>query len=168
MPTSSVQACQSLFVIATLPPSPFLFIYFPLLPPFPSFLISECFCTSCDQNKVGITSPLSCGHCTLCLSPNNWSTKFLCLTYQCVHKIAPQHLQELVSPDDPPCSLQSSSLSIQSISWFWENTNEKCSGAWSFCNAAPTLWNRLPDKLYREKDIASFWQQLKSCLFSTL
>ena len=49
-------------------------------------------------------------------------------------------------------------------SGFGENTNKKCLGARSFRNAAPTLWNRLPDKLHLANDIASFWWQLKSLL----
>ena len=36
------------------------------------------------------------------------------------------------------------------------------SGTRPFRNAAPTLWNRLPNKLHQEKDIASFRRQLKS------
>ena len=86
--------------------------------------------------------------------------KILCLTYQCVHKTAPQYLQELVSAYTPPRSLRSSSLYRFSVSGFGENTNKKHSGARSFYNAAPTLWNRLPDKLHQAKDIASFWRQL--------
>ena len=55
-----------------------------------------------------------------------------------------------------------------SITGFGENINTKCSGARSFRNAAPTLWNRLPDKLHQAKDIVSFGRQLRSHLFSTL
>ena len=36
------------------------------------------------------------------------------------------------------------------------------SGTRPFRNAAPTLWNRLPNKLHQEKDIASFRRQMKS------
>ena len=82
--------------------------------------------------------------------------KILCLTYQCVHKTTPQYLQKLVSAYTPPRSLRSSSLYRFSVSGFGENTNKKHSGARSFYNAAPTLWNRLPDKLHQAKDTA-FW-----------
>ena len=44
-------------------------------------------------------------------------------------------------------------------------TTKKRSGAKSFCNAAPILWNRQPDKLQKAKYIASFCQRLKSHLF---
>ena len=52
--------------------------------------------------------------------------------------------------------------------WIWREHKQKRSGARSFCNAAPTLRNRLPDKFYQVKYMASFWRQLKSHLFSTM
>ena len=73
-----------------------------------------------------------------------------------MHKTALQYLQELVS--------QNSSLCRLSISGFGKNTN-KHSEARSFRNAAPTLWNRLSDKLHQARDRQ---HQLKSQLFSTL
>ena len=94
--------------------------------------------------------------------------KILCLTYQCVYKTAPKYPQELISRYSPPRSLRISSLCRLSVSGFGENTNKKRSGARSFRNAAATLWNRLPDKRHQATDIASFWQQLNSHLFSTL
>ena len=94
--------------------------------------------------------------------------KILCFTYQFAHKTAPQYLQELVSKYHPPHFLRSCYLCRLSVSGSGKNTNKKCSGAGSFCSAAPTLWNRLPDKLHQAKDIGSFWRQLKSHLFSTL
>ena len=69
---------------------------------------------------------------------------------------------------NPPHSLCSSSLCRLSVSGFGENTNKKRPGTRSFRNAAPTLWNRQPDKLNWAKDIASFRWQLKLHLFSTL
>ena len=93
--------------------------------------------------------------------------KIPCLTYQCMHKTAPQHIQELVSPN-PSCSLHSSSLCRLRVSGFSKNTNKKHSEARPFRNATPTLWNRLPDKLHQAKDIAPFSWQLKSHLFSAL
>ena len=84
--------------------------------------------------------------------------KIPCLTYQWVFNTMLQYLQKLVSQYNPPCSLCSSSLCRLSVSGFGKDTNEKRSGARSFHNAAPTLWNRLPDKINQTKDIASFWQ----------
>ena len=114
------------------------------------------------------TLPLSCGHCTGSLSPNRLSTKSPCLTYQSLHKTTPQYLPKPVSQCNPPCFLRSPSPCRLSISGFGENTSEKRLGARSFRNFAPTVWNRLPDKLHRAKNIASFRRQLKSHLFSTL
>ena len=99
------------------------------------------------------------GHCTGSLSPNGWSTKSsvshinVCMT--------PHHsICRNISPQNPPCSLHCYSPWRLSISEFGRNTNKKRSGTRSFCSAAPTLWNRLPDKLHQAKDIAPFWRQL--------
>ena len=97
-----------------------------------------------------------------------FSTKSSISHISVVHKTAPQYLQERVSRYNPPRSFCSSSRCRLSISDFGKNTNKKHSGAMSFCNAAPTLWNRLPDKLHQAKDVASFQCQRKSHLFSTL
>ena len=101
--------------------------------------------------------------------------KILCFTYRSVQKTASQYLQELVCQYNPPRSLRSSSLYRLSVSGFGENTNKtttttttKRSAAKSFRSAASTLRNRLPDKFYQVKDMASFWRQLKSHLFSTM
>ena len=80
--------------------------------------------------------------------------KILCLTYyQCLYKTAPQYLQELVSQYCPPCFLRSSSLCRLNISEFSENRNKKRSAARSFHNAAPILWNRLPNFLSAAAEI---------------
>ena len=86
-----------------------------------------------------------------------------------VHENPPQYLQELVSPENPSHSLRYSSQRRRSISRFRKNSTKKHSGpgAWSFCNAVPHLWNRLPNTPQNTKGIASFQQQLKLCLFST-
>lgn len=47
----------------------------------------------------------------------------------------------------------------------WEHTKEKHSATRSFCSAAPTLWNKLPDTLYKTQIISCFRRQLKSQLF---
>ena len=64
--------------------------------------------------------------------------KILFLTYQCVHKIAPEYLQETVSQYNSTRSLGSSSLCRLNVVGFGENTNKKRSGARPFRNAAPT------------------------------
>ena len=46
--------------------------------------------------------------------------------------------------------------------------NKKRPGVRSSRNAAPTLWNTLPDKLYQAKDTASIRRQMKSHLFSQI
>ena len=81
-----------------------------------------------------VTRTKSREHITPVLRPLRWlpvtkriEYKIPCLTYQWVHKTAPQYLQELVFPYNPPYSVCLSPLCRLNISEFGENTNKKCS-----------------------------------------
>ena len=66
----------------------------------------------------------------------NWSSKIPSLPCPCMHKTAPQYLQEFVSLYDPSGPLCFSSQCRLSMFGFAENTNKKHSGTRSFLNAA--------------------------------
>ena len=92
--------------------------------------------------------------------------KLLCLTQNCLHGTAPSYLTDLVNPYTPARRLRSSSSSRLTISGFGSNTNKKHSGARSFRNAAPTLWNSLPDHLKKAPSVPSFRKGVKGHLFN--
>ena len=91
--------------------------------------------------------------------------KLLALTFKCLHNSAPDYLQELITPYIPARSLRSSTSTRLAIPGYHENTDKKKSGARSFKNAAPTLWNNLPESLRSAPSIHSFRRRLKSHLF---
>ena len=90
--------------------------------------------------------------------------KLLSITYACVNKIAPEYLIETVPRHIPVRHLRSASklrLELPSV----DETNKPRSGGKSFQNAAPKLWNSLPEELQLSKNIQCFRKGLKTYLF---
>ena len=91
--------------------------------------------------------------------------KILTLAFSTFHKLAPEYLQELVPSYDPPRSLRSASQSRLRLP-STEGTSKKRYGGRSFTNAAPVLWNGLPQELRNATTITSFRRQLKTHFFN--
>jgi hypothetical protein len=90
--------------------------------------------------------------------------KVLSLAHACMHKTAPDYLREIVPAYEPSRRLRSSSQSRFSLPAV-EDTNKKRSGARAFSNAAPKLWNSLPDNLKNIESASLFRKKLKAFLF---
>ena len=90
--------------------------------------------------------------------------KVLSLTFASLNESATAYLQELAPSYTPPRSLRSASQSRLRLP-STEGTSRKKYGARSFSNAAPVLWNALPQKLRHAPSISSFRKQLKTHLF---
>jgi len=91
--------------------------------------------------------------------------KILCLAYNCWNKTSPLYLQEEVSVYKPSRDLRSISdfrFSLPARS----ETNKKNSGARSFKNSAPALWNDLPRAIKCAESINIFRKKLKTHLFT--
>ena len=91
--------------------------------------------------------------------------KVLCLTYLCVHGEGPEYLKETIPQYQPSRNLRSRNqgrLRLPSV----EETNKTKYGGRSFENAAPKLWNNLPNYLKNAENISKFRRQLKTYLFS--
>ena len=91
--------------------------------------------------------------------------KVLCLTYQCVSGNGPDYLKEIIPKYVPARNLRSgnqSRLRLPSVT----ETNKTKYGGRSFENAAPRLWNNLPNFLKESKNIKIFRKRLKTYLFS--
>ena len=91
--------------------------------------------------------------------------KVLCLTYLCMHGEGPDYLIETIPKYVPSRNLRSGNqqrLRLPSV----DNTNKSKYGGRSFENAAPKLWNSLPDKLKQAESIQSFRKKLKTYLFT--
>ena len=96
--------------------------------------------------------------------PKRIDFKIMSLTYTCMNKTAPEYLRDLIPVHDPSRPLRSSSqarLCLPSV----DHTKRKRSGARTFSNAAPTLWNSLPESLRKADSAASFKRGLKTHLF---
>ncbi len=78
--------------------------------------------------------------------------KILTLTYRCLHNLAPQYLQTLLKQHHPTRTLRSSSaISLD--------------GDRAFANAAPRLWNSLPQVLRNSTSLDTYKSSLKAHLF---
>ena len=91
--------------------------------------------------------------------------KVLCLTYQCVSGNGPDYLKEIIPKYVPARNLRSGNqcrLRLPSVT----ETNKTKYGGRSFENAAPRLWNNLPNFLKESKNIKIFRKRLKTYLFS--
>jgi hypothetical protein len=87
--------------------------------------------------------------------------KVLLLTYKALNGMGPIYLTELLQPVRPSRTLRSSARSLQLVvprtkhSW----------GDRAFVNAAPKLWNSLPESIKNAGTLTAFKQQLKTFLF---
>ena len=88
------------------------------------------------------------------------------ITYKCLHNAAPNYLQELVKPYVPTRDLRSVSSNRLELPGKKDNTDKKRSGARSFKNAAPLLWNNLPEPLRKAPNLNIFKRKLKTHLFN--
>ena len=89
--------------------------------------------------------------------------KVIILTYKCIHKIAPQYLQDLIKPQsESKYNLRSRDKLLLEIPPI---TKSKM-GDRSFKMAAPHLWNELPLRLREITHISLFKQSLKTYLFT--
>ena len=93
--------------------------------------------------------------------------KVLCLTYQCIKGNGPDYLKETIPQYVPSRNLRSGNQSRVRLPSVNE-TNKSRYGGRSFENAAPRLWNNLPDHLKESKNIKIFRKKLKTFLFSKL
>ena len=90
--------------------------------------------------------------------------KILSLTFSCLNGLAPEYLAELIPRHISTRSLRSNSQSLLKLPSV-DDTNKLKFGGRSFQNAAPMLWNPLPDHLKKSKTIQCFRKNLKSYLF---
>ena len=93
--------------------------------------------------------------------------KVLSLVYKCVNGTAPVYLQDIVQQHAPQRQLRSASQSRLRIPSFDEN-RKKSLGFRAFRNAAPKLWNILPQSLKNSPSTTTFKKRLKTHLFSNL
>ena len=94
--------------------------------------------------------------------------KIMSLTYKCQNNTGPQYLQDVITPYRPTRALRSSTSSRLSIPGYGQNTDKKRSGARSFRNSAPKLWNDLPNVIKSAPSFKSFKRGLKTHLFQQL
>lgn len=87
--------------------------------------------------------------------------KVLLLTYKAVNGSAPSYLTDLVTIYSPGRCLRSASKNLLCQ----PKTKLLQYGGRSFSNAAPTLWNQLPDSLRTAKSLDIFKHNLKTHLF---
>ena len=64
------------------------------------------------------------------------------LTFKCLNNLAPIYLKELLHPCEPKRVLRSADKG-----YLKENKTQTVAGDRAFCNAAPVLWNKLPEML---------------------
>ena len=90
--------------------------------------------------------------------------KVLSLAYSCMNHSAPEYLQDVVPIYEPIRRLRSCSQSRFCLPAS-EDTNKKRLGARAFKNAAPKLWNALPETLKKAESASVFRKRLKTLLF---
>ena len=124
------------------------------------------------QNSAArlVTRKNSFTHITPVLHSLHWlpvveriNFKILLLTYQCMHRLAPTYLIELINDYNPPRSLRSTSKSL--LTQPSVKTNHY--GCRSFQYASAHLWNNLPCKIKQATSVAHFKSLLKTHLFLT-
>ena len=110
--------------------------------------------SSLGQNPL-ITSPLYFSHIT----GFQWSSAMTIssspLLSSCVQRTAPEYLREVIPMYAPVCSLRSSSQSRLCLP-STDETNKRSLGARAFKNAAPKLWNSLPDVVRNAETVSIF------------
>ena len=82
------------------------------------------------------------------------------LTFKCLKNIAPVYLQKLLHLYEPKRNLRSSDKGILDRS-----KTRTVAGDRAFCNAAPKLWNELPDDIRNVEHLEAFKTALKTHLF---
>ena len=86
--------------------------------------------------------------------------KILLLTYKALHGMAPQYIQELLTPYSTTRTLRSTSKEYLAI----PKTRLKQTNR-AFSCAAPVLWNSLPEEIQQLPTLHAFKKQLKTHLF---
>nr|KAG5712136.1 hypothetical protein BaRGS_014486 [Batillaria attramentaria] len=91
--------------------------------------------------------------------------KAISLAHCCIHDTAPTYLKELIPVYQTARNLRSAgSLRLRLPST--DDTSKKRYDARSFKNAAPKLWNSLPETVKEAVSITAFRKRLKTRLFS--
>ena len=85
------------------------------------------------------------------------------LTYRCLHGMAPQYLQDLITPYTPRRELHSIDKNLLTV----PVSRLKTYGDRSFAVAAPKAWNKLPIEVRNAPSLQVFKQRLKTHLFKT-
>ena len=93
--------------------------------------------------------------------------KVQCLAYACFNKTAPKYLQDLVQTHVPARPLRSSAQSRLRIPSADENHQKKSLGRRAFSNAAPLMWNSLPQTIRESRTKMVFRSRLKTHLFTS-
>ena len=114
-----------------------------------------------------ITYTLKYEHITPILKELHWLPvdsrlvyKYLLFTYKCLHGIAPLYLQELIKLK-PNRGLRSDNKLLLEV----PKSRLVNYGDRAFSNAAPRLWNALPDHIRLTEGLGKFKSQLKTHLF---
>ncbi len=89
--------------------------------------------------------------------------KILTMTWKSINGAAPQYLSDLIVDKTVTRSLRSDNKNLLHV----PVTSLKTCGDRAFCKAAPTLWNKLPQKIRGLEKIESFKKNLKTHLFQT-
>ena len=82
------------------------------------------------------------------------------LTFKCVNNIAPVYLRDLLRLYEPNRDLRSSDKG-----YLKGNKTRSIAGDRAFCNAAPKLWNELPEDIRNIESLEGFKTALKTHLF---
>ena len=88
--------------------------------------------------------------------------KMLTMTFKIIHGLAPSYLEELIELNHPKRVLRSGT---NHFTLKVPRYRTKTYGLRRFSVSAPTLWNRLPDKLRESTDFSVFKKLLKTHLF---
>ena len=89
--------------------------------------------------------------------------KILVYTYKALNGTAPQYIQELVTPYQPPRSLRSETESFVCV----PKTRTVTYGNRCFGKAAAILWNGLPSDIRKAKTLSIFRKRVKTHLFTS-
>lgn len=90
------------------------------------------------------------------------SYKILVLVYQCIHKMAPVYLQELIQVYAPSRHLRSANQLLLKVPRVRYRSSER-----AFTVAGPALWNDLPVDVRQSSSLLTFKRRLKTHLFKT-
>jgi len=87
--------------------------------------------------------------------------KLFLTTYKILHGLAPDYLNDTIKLYRPTRPLRSQNHQLLTTTPFKTN----CYGARSFSNAAPRLWNTLPEYIKNSPSLSTFKTNLKTYLF---